>query len=49
MDFSKPSKDMVQRVEDLLNFRPRKSLNYLTPFEVVYNTKINLSSVAFQA
>ncbi len=49
MDFSKLTKDMVQRVEDLLNFRPRKSLNYLTPFEVVYNTKINLSSVAFQA
>jgi len=48
MDFSKLTEAAVQKVENWLNLRPRKSLNYLTPFEVMYNTKINLQSVALQ-
>jgi len=48
MDFSKLTEAAVQKVENWLNLRPRKSLNYLTPFEVMHNTKINLQSVALQ-
>ena len=40
-DFSKITDEKIQQVQDLLNNRPRKSLNYLTPNEVVnaYITK----------
>jgi IS30 family transposase len=34
-DFGKVTEEEVQYVQDLLNNRPRKSLNYLTPNEVV--------------
>jgi IS30 family transposase len=34
-DFGKVSDEEIQRVEDLLNNRPRKCLNYLTPNEVL--------------
>jgi len=48
MDFSKLTGAAVQKFENWLNLRPRKSLNYLTPFEVMHNTKINLQNVALQ-
>jgi len=35
-DFSKVTKTQVREVEWLLNNRPRKKLNYLTPFEAYY-------------
>ena len=34
-DFGKISDDEVSYVQNLLNDRPRKSLNYLTPNEIV--------------
>lgn len=34
-DFGKVSEEKIQEIEDLLNNRPRKSLNYLTPNEVL--------------
>jgi IS30 family transposase len=34
-DFSSVSTDEVQRVQDLLNNRPRKSLGFLTPNEII--------------
>ena len=33
--FAKVSDDDLQRVVDLINNRPRKRLNFLTPFEVL--------------
>ena len=48
-DFSKITTQQVKRVEFLLNLRPRKSLNYLTPFEIVHNTKLNLFNIALQS
>jgi IS30 family transposase len=34
-DFDLVTKEQVKRVETLLNTRPRKCLNYLTPNEVL--------------
>ena len=34
-DFSKITDETIQQIQDLLNNRPRKSLNYLTPNEIV--------------
>jgi IS30 family transposase len=31
--------EKVKTVQDLLNHRPRKSLNYLTPYEVFHDTR----------
>ncbi|WCE03479.1 IS30 family transposase [Pseudoxanthomonas sp. JBR18] len=36
-DFSAIEPDEIQRVENLLNNRPRKRLKYLTPAEVFFN------------
>lgn len=33
-NFSNVTDDMIQRIEDCLNHRPRKALNYKTPFEI---------------
>jgi len=42
--FADLSEDRLRRIEFALNTRPRKCLGYLTPFEVHYNTRLNLSS-----
>lgn len=43
-DFSKITKESINNVEYLLNNRPRKSLNFRTPYEVFYqSTGINLA------
>ena len=34
--------DDLINVENKVNFRPRKSLNYKTPFEVFFNKKVAL-------
>ena len=44
-DLSKVTDDDIYRVQELLNNRPRKSLNYLTPNEVI-NQHINPTSGA---
>ncbi|MDP3794810.1 MAG: IS30 family transposase [bacterium] len=49
MNFSKIIDNDVKKVETLLNLRPRKVLKYLTPFEVIHNTKLNLFNVALQS
>jgi len=36
-DFDEVSEDEIQAVEDKLNIRPRKRLNYQTPIEVLYD------------
>ena len=36
MDFSTPTQKDVNRVEYLLNTRPRKTLNYRNPLEVFF-------------
>ena len=38
--FENITKDYIQMVEDALNNRPRKSLNWKTPNEVFYGKKI---------
>lgn len=49
MNFSKIVDSDVKKVETLLNLRPRKVLKYLTPFEIIHNTKLNLFNVALQS
>lgn len=39
-DITKLSRKDLKHIEDLINFRPRKGLDYLTPFEVFYNKKV---------
>jgi IS30 family transposase len=39
----------VQKVENLLNMRPRKILNFRTPLEVFEKAKIDLSKIALQS
>lgn len=34
----------IKEIENLINFRPRKCLNYKTPFEVYYKRKVALAS-----
>ena len=41
-DFSLLSDEDVQRVEDRLNNRPRKTLGFRTPYEVLYNKSVAL-------
>ncbi len=33
----------IKRIEDFINFRPRKCLDYKTPFEVLFKTKVALA------
>ncbi len=35
-DLSKVSDELLERIEELLNHRPRKVLDYKTPFEVFF-------------
>jgi len=39
-NFENISQEFIKEIEDKLNNRPRKSLNWLTPNEVFYNKKI---------
>jgi len=49
-DFRSISNKKVQEVEKILNYRPRKILQYQTPFEVFYDTTLALcSNVALPA
>lgn len=41
-DFAKVSEEQIKRVEDILNNRPRKRLNWLTPIEVFYGASVAL-------
>ncbi len=43
-DLEKLSSREIKRMERLLNKRPRKCLDYLTPYEVFYNKKVALVS-----
>lgn len=47
--FDTISDEEVQRVEDLLNSRPRKILNFRTPLEAFKNARFGLSFVALQS
>ena len=42
-DLDKLSPEDLKQLEDRLNFRPRKCLNYRTPFEAFYNLKVALA------
>lgn len=48
-NFDTISQEDVQRVENLLNSRPRKILKFCTPFEVFSRAKLGLSNVALQS
>lgn len=39
-DIKNISKEYLEHVETLINLRPRKGLDYLTPYEVFYNKKV---------
>jgi IS30 family transposase len=41
-DFSKISEAEIQEVIRIINYKPRKSLNYLCAHEVFHGTKLNL-------
>jgi len=41
-DFAKVSEEQIKQVEDILNNRPRKRLNWLTPIEVFYGASVAL-------
>ena len=41
-DFTKVTDKQVQEVYDELNRRPRKRLDWLTPYEVYHNTTLHL-------
>jgi transposase, IS30 family len=47
-DFTKLTEMDIVRVENLLNNRPRKTLNYLKPIEVVRSCIIGFNNVALQ-
>lgn len=47
-DFTTLTKEQVQLVEDKLNSRPRKILDFLTPLEVL-NAQTDKNAVAFQS
>jgi len=47
--FDKISKSDVQKVENLLNLRPRKILKFQTPLEVFKMARFDLSVVALQS
>lgn len=42
-DLSQISRKKLQEIEDQINLRPRKCLDYRTPYEVFYNTKVALA------
>lgn len=46
--FDKITRAMIQTIENNLNHRPRKCLNYRTPFEVFFEALSSSSSVALQ-
>ena len=48
-DLSKISDEMVEFIENQLNHRPRKSLQYRTPFEVFYGVALSSASVALHS
>ena len=41
-DYSSIKNKEIKLIQDLLNHRPRKILNYKTPYEVMYSKKTNL-------
>lgn len=43
-DFKTVSKKKIEQTSSKLNFRPRKTLRFKTPFEVFYNTTVALTS-----
>jgi IS30 family transposase len=43
-DFKIVSKKKIEQTSSKLNFRPRKTLRFKTPFEVFYNTTVALTS-----
>ena len=43
-DFSEVTKEELLRVQNLINERPRKSLNYKTPKEVLYKDLLSKNS-----
>jgi IS30 family transposase len=47
--FDKLSPSEVQKVENLLNMRPRKILDFKTPLEIFEKAKIGLSKIALQS
>ena len=47
-DFSKISDAMIAFVENRLNHRPRRSLNYKTPFEVFHSQCLSFTGVALR-
>ncbi len=42
-DLTQLSHQRLQELEDQLNLRPRKCLDYKTPYEIFYNTKVALA------
>ena len=42
-DFTTVTGPEIRMVENRLNYRPRKCLGYLTPYEVFHNTRLNLT------
>lgn len=47
-DFSLLSDEDIQRIEDRLNNRPRKVLNYKTPFEIFFADQSPTQNIALQ-
>ena len=43
-DFKTISNKKIERIISKLNFRPRKTLRFKTPFEVFYNTSVALTT-----
>lgn len=48
LDFSQVTDEQIQFIEDRLNNRPRKVLQYRTPFEILFQATQSNSSVALQ-
>ena len=38
------TEDEIKRIENFINFRPRKCLDYRTPFEVLFKTSVALAT-----
>jgi IS30 family transposase len=43
-DLSKVTQEAINKIVDILNLMPRKIHNFLTPYEIFFNTRINLIS-----
>ena len=47
--FDKLSLSQVQKVENLLNLRPRKILNFRTPLELFEKARLGISNITLQS